>query len=173
MKTRYLVLISLVVIFAVVILCMVFGDSEEVDKNKEEEQIQEVVDSDVQYIDDENTTIENEDALNFEVSQEYTDIDFVISLKSKKYDKNTNLFNFKLNFRNINNDNRVIDYNKISCVVNGQAVPVTVSENITVTAKENKDIEIKCAATSKDDEVYINYTSVLYNGHQVPVKFGK
>ena len=50
---------------------------------------------------------------------------------------------------------------------------MTVNENITVTAKENKDIEIKCAVTSKDDEVYINYTSVLYNGHQVPVKFGK
>lgn len=173
MKTRYLVLISLVVIFAVVILCMVLGDSGEVENKKEEEQIQEVVDTDVQYIDDENTTIENEDALDFQVNQEYTDIDFVISLKSKQFDKNTNLFKFKLNFRNINNDNRVIDYSKINCVVNGHTVPMAVNDNVTVETKKNKDIELKCAATSKDDEVYINYISVLYNGHQIPVKFGK
>lgn len=173
MKTRYLVLISLVVIFAVIILCLVFSDSGEVKDDNSGDQLQEVGDLDIQYIDDNDTTIDNEAALDFEVNQEYTDIDFVISLRSKQYDKNTNLFKFKLNFRNINEDNRIIDYSKISCVVNGQTVPIATSENVTVAPKKNKDVELKCAATSKDDEVYINYISVMHNGHQIPVKFGK
>lgn len=170
MKKNLPVIIACILIAcSVVMLINHFKGSD----NKElKNEIDIVEDIETDYIDDNVEIPYSDETSKYDINEEYFDQDFVVYMKENKYDDANGVHNIVLNFRNINEEVRNIEYYRISCEVNGQSVVLWSDGTKAVEGKDNSDVTVSCAGT-KDDKVNVVYISTLFNGQNVTVKFGK
>lgn len=107
--------------------------------------------------------------LEFGVNQQYTDTNFLFTLK--KYEVNNNSYKYKFQVLNINDKEEVLDYSLFKCVVNQQSVDINEVGTLTIESKEKKNIDITCNGEGSD--VYLTYLSTMFDGEEVLVSFGK
>lgn len=171
MKKHLPVIIACVlVVVSIVMLINHFNKDEDVDVIDEGPNIVEDIETD--YIDDEEEIIYNDETSKYDVNEEYFDQDFVIYMKEMKYDDVNGVYNYVINFRNVNEDARNIEYSRISCEVNQQSVVLWTEGTLAVDGKKDTDVSVSCKA-NKEDVVNVVYVSTLFNNQNVTVKFGK
>ena len=144
MKKHLPVIIAciLIVCSAIMLINHFNKDTEEpIDENK----FQYIEDIETDYIDDEEEIVYSDETSKYDVGEEYFDQDFVIYMKEMKYDDVNGVYNYVLNFRNVNEDARHIEYSRISCEVNQQSV-VWSDGTIVVDGKDNTDVTVSCIA---------------------------
>ena len=163
-----------VIIACILIVCSIVMLISHYGTGKEEKELYNdpVVDVETQYIDDNQEIEYSDETSKYDINEEYFDQDFVIHMKDVKYDEISGFYEFTLNFRNMTDEARKIEYSRIFCDVNQQSVAYSSGVDFTVDAKKNIDVELRCVAL-KEDVVSIAYVSTLFNGQNVTVKFGK
>lgn len=170
MKKQLPVIIACILVVLSIVMLINYFSKDKEDEVKDEPSI--VQDIETNYIDDEEKIEYSDETSKYDINEEYFDQDFVIYMKEMKYDEVNGSYNYILNFRNMNEDGRNIEYSRISCEVNKQGVDLQNKTTIAVEGKKNVDVNVSCVA-NKDDEVNVVYISTLFNGQDVIVKFGK
>jgi hypothetical protein len=171
MKKHLPVIIAcILIVVSIVMLINYFNSDKDLEIKDNEPEIVEDINTD--YIDDEEEIIYSDETSKYDINEEYFDQDFVIYMKKVKYDEVNGAYNYVLNFRNMNEEARNIEYSRISCEVNQQSVVLWNEGILAVEGKKNTDVEVSCKA-NKEDEVSVVYISTLFNNQNVTVKFGK
>ena len=160
----------ILIVVSIVMLINYFNSDKDLEIKDNEPEIVEDINTD--YIDDEEEIIYSDETSKYDINEEYFDHDFVIYMKKVKYDEANGTYNYVLNFRNMNEEARNIEYSRISCEVNQQSVVLWNEGILAVEGKKNTDVEVSCKA-NKEDEVSVVYISTLFNNQNVTVKFGK
>ena len=170
MKKNLPVIIACILIACSVVMLVNHFKGNNHDEVKDELNIIEDIETD--YIDDNEEILYSDETSKYDVNEEYFDQDFVVYMKENEYDDVNGVHNIVLNFRNVNEEARNIEYYRISCEVNEQSVVLWTEGTKTVEGKENTDVTVSCLG-AKEDKINVVYISTLFNGQNVTVKFGK
>lgn len=171
MKKHMPVIIACILI-AVSIVMLINHFNKDKDKEVIDNGPEIVEDIETDYIADEEEIVYSDETSKYDINEEYFDQDFVIYMKEMKYDEVNGTYNYVLNFRNMNEEVKNIEYSRISCEVNQQSVVLWSGGTLAVDGKKNTDVSVSCKA-NKDDQVNVVYVSTLFNNQNVTVKFGK
>lgn len=175
-------IILIITLFILVIALVAFGNIGNVDVKKDNDDVveqvkkEESVETVTEDKEDEPSSVEEEvkeesstTSLEFDVNQQYTDNNFLFTLK--KYEVKDGIYTYKFEILNINDIEEVLDYSMFKCMVNQQSVDVNEAGTVTIDGKKKKNIEVTCNSDSED--VYLTYLSVMYDGSEDLVSFGK
>ena len=174
---KKIVIVLIVTLFILIVALLAFGNVDKIDKEKdeenvveplkEEEQNQEVINNNSE----EHNEVQTDTAgtLEFDVNQQYTDNDFLFTLK--KYEVKDGVYKYKFELLNINDGEANLDYSLFKCVINQQSVDINETGVVAIEGKKKKDIEVSCNSDSVD--VYLTYLSTMYDGTEDLVIFGK
>lgn len=175
--TIVLIITLLVLAFALVAFSNV--ESDEIKKENVVESEQETKEENVEgviekkeediSINEEKVEEEVSAGLEFDVDQQYTDNDFLFTLK--KYEVKNGVYKYKFEILNINDNIEELDYSLFKCVINQQSVDINETGIVSIEGKKKKNIEVSCNSESED--IYLTYLSKMYDGTEDLVSFGK
>ena len=174
-------IILIITLFVLAFGLAAFSNVDSDEKNKEnadlaeqetkEENVEGVVEKKEEDISINEEKVEEEVSvsLEFDVDQQYTDNDFLFTLK--KYEIKDGVYKYKFEILNINDNIEELDYSLFKCVINQQSVDVNETGILSIEGKKKKNIEISCNSESED--TYLTYLSKMYDGTEDLVSFGK
>ena len=175
---KKIAIILIVTLFILITALLAFGNVDKVDVKKDNgeaieslnaEEQNEEISSDVNKEETNEIQTDSVGVLEFDVNQQYTDNDFLFTLK--KYELKDGVYKYQFEVLNINDGDTNLDYSLFKCVINQQSVDVNEKGIVTVEGKKKKSIEITCNSDSED--VYLTYLSTMYDGSEDLVIFGK
>ena len=160
----------LITLLILAIALVAFSNIKDVSKIESEEVVEkEDLQSNVEGEEAVGKVDSEEVSLEFDVNEQYTDPRFLITLK--KYEIKDNVYKFKLEILNINDEDAVLDYSLFKCVINQQSVDINEIGSVTISGKKKKNLDLTC--NGNGEEVYLTYLSTMYDGKEVVVSLGK